>query len=285
MRLFCFGFGYSAEGLAHHLSARDLTIAGTRTSLAEAPPLRGLQLAEFQGEKPSAEVRALLQGATHVLVSIPPDLEGDVVLRHFRQDLAALSDLAWIGYLSTVGVYGDWHGEWVDEMSPCRPVSERSLLRLKAERAWLDFADETGKRVELFRLSGIYGPGRSSVIDNLRAGTARRIVKPGQVFNRIHVDDIARVLAAAIDQDGMHRIYNVSDDEPAPSQDVVAYAAELLGLPIPPEVPFAEAGLHGMAASFWAESKRVRNDRIRRDLGVSLLYPTYREGLRAIAAT
>ncbi len=145
MRLFCFGFGYSAEALAHHLSARDLTIAGTRTSMADPPPLRGLQLAEFQGEKASAEVRALLEGATHVLVSIPPDLEGDVVLRHFRQDLAALPDLAWIGYLSTVGVYGDWHGEWVDETTVCQPVSERSLLRLKAERAWLDFADRDGQ--------------------------------------------------------------------------------------------------------------------------------------------
>jgi nucleoside-diphosphate-sugar epimerase len=282
MRLFCFGFGYSAEGLAHHLSARDIAIAGTRTTLPDEPlPLRGVQLAEFQGDKASAEVRALLEGATHVLVSIPPDLEGDVVLRHFRDDLAALPDLAWIGYLSTVGVYGDWHGEWVDETSPCRPVSERSLLRLKAERAWLEFATETDKRVELFRLSGIYGPGRS-VIDNLKAGTARRIVKPGQVFNRMHVDDIARVLAAAIDKGAMHRIYNVSDDEPAPSQDVVAYAAELLGVPAPPEVPFAEAGLRGMAASFWAESKRVRNERIKRDLGVCLLYPTYREGLRAL---
>jgi nucleoside-diphosphate-sugar epimerase len=282
MRLFCFGFGYSAEALAHHLSARDLTIAGTRTSMADPPPLRGLQLAEFQGEKASAEVRALLEGATHVLVSIPPDLEGDVVLRHFRQDLATLPDLAWIGYLSTVGVYGDWHGEWVDETTVCQPVNERSLLRLKAERAWLDFATETGKRVEVFRLSGIYGPGRSSVIDNLRAGTARRIIKPGQVFNRIHVDDIARVLAAAIDANGVHRIYNVSDDEPAPSQDVVAYAAELLGMPAPPEIAFADAELKGMAASFWAESKRVQNERIKRDLGVSLLYPTYREGLRAL---
>ena len=141
MRLFCFGFGYSAEGLAHHLSARDIDDRRHPHQPGRTePPLRGLQLAEFQGEKASAEVRALLQGATHVLVSIPPDLEGDVVLRHFRDDLAALPDLAWIGYLSTVGVYGDWHGEWVDETSPARPVSERSLLRLQAERAWLDFA-------------------------------------------------------------------------------------------------------------------------------------------------
>ena len=152
MRLFCFGFGYSAEGLAHHLSARDITIAGTRTSLPDELPLRGLQLAEWQGEKTSTEVQALLQGSTHVLVSIPPDLEGDVVLHHHRQDLAALPDLAWIGYLSTVGVYGDWHGEWVDEMSIARPINERSLLRLKAERAWLEFGAETGKRVEIFRL-------------------------------------------------------------------------------------------------------------------------------------
>lgn len=281
MHLFCFGFGYSAEGLAHHLGARGIAIAGTRTSLPAEMPVHGLKLAQFQGDRASAEVQALLQGATHILVSIPPDLEGDVVLRHHRGDIAALSDLAWVGYLSTVGVYGDWQGQWVDETTPTRPVSERSLLRLQAERAWLDFGRETGRRVEIFRLSGIYGPGRS-VIDNLRAGTARRIVKPGQIFNRIHVDDIARVLAAAIDKGRGHSIYNVSDDEPAPPQDVVAYAAELLGIEPPPEIAFAEAGLSGMAASFWAESKRVKNERIRRDLAVSLLYPTYREGVRAL---
>ena len=204
-----------------------------------------------------------------------------MVLRHFRDELAALPDLAWVGYLSTVGVYGDWQGQWVDETSPTRPTSERSLRRVLAEKAWLGFGSETGRRVEIFRLSGIYGPGRS-VIDNLRAGTARRIVKPGQVFNRIHVDDIAQVLAAAIDTPAGHTIYNVSDDEPAPPQDVVAYAAELLGLPIPPDIPFERAGLTGMAASFWAESKRVSNARMKTALGVTLAYPTYREGLRAI---
>ena len=160
-----------------------------------------------------------------------------MVLRHFRDDLAALSDLAWVGYLSTVGVYGDCQGQWVDETSPTRPISERSLRRVQAERAWLAFAKEMGRRVEVFRLAGIYGPGRS-VIDTLRAGTARRIVKPGQVFNRIHVDDVARVLAAAIDKATGHSIFNVSDDEPASPQDVVAYAAELMGLPVPPEVAY-----------------------------------------------
>lgn len=281
MRLFCFGYGYSAEGLVRRLSPRDVAAAGTRTNLPGTPE-PGVELVAYKGDGSATDVRRLLAGTTHLLVSIPPDLEGDVVLRHYREDIAALPDLAWVGYLSTVGVYGDHKGAWIDETTPARPTSERSLRRVQAEQAWLAFRSDTGRRVEIFRLSGIYGPGRS-VIDNLKAGTARRIVKPGQVFNRIHVDDIARVLAAAIDKDAGHSIYNVSDDEPAPPEDVVAYAAELLGLPIPPALAFEAAGLTGMAASFWAESKRVKNARVREDLGVELLYPTYREGLRALA--
>jgi len=284
MRLFCFGFGYSAEALAHILSGRILALSGTRTSLSGSEPLLKPRLAAFQGDTASKHLRALLPGTTHMLVSIPPDLEGDAVLRLLREEIAALPDLGWIGYLSTVGVYGDWQGQWVDETSPTRPKSERSLRRVQAERAWLDLGRETGKRVQVFRLSGIYGPGRS-VIDNLKAGTARRIVKPGKVFNRIHVDDIAQVLAAAIDSPSTHSIYNVSDDEPAPPEDVVAYAAELLGLPTPPAIAFEAAGLDGMAASFWSECKRVSNARVKADLGLELLYPTYREGLKALAAT
>ena len=183
MRLFCFGYGYSAESLVRQLSARITSVAGTRTSLGGAPQ-PGIELATYKGDVPSAQVRELFAGTTHLLVSIPPDLEGDAVLRHYADDITALSDLAWIGYLSTVGVYGDHKGAWVDEDAPANPQSERSLRRVMAERAWLEFRAATGRRVELFRLSGIYGPGRS-VIDNLRAGTARRIVKPGQVFNRI----------------------------------------------------------------------------------------------------
>ena len=284
MRLFCFGFGYSAEALAHILSGRILALSGTRTSLSGSEPLLKPRLAAFQGDTASEHLRALLPGTTHMLVSIPPDLEGDAVLRLLREEIAALPDLGWIGYLSTVGVYGDWQGQWVDETSPTRPKSERSLRRVQAERAWLDLGRETGKRVQVFRLSGIYGPGRS-VIDNLKAGTARRIVKPGQVFNRIHVDDIAQVLAAAIDSPSTHGIFNVSDDEPAPPEDVVAYAAELLGLPTPPAIAFEAAGLDGMAASFWSECKRVSNARVKADLELELLYPTYREGLKALAAT
>lgn len=284
MQLFCFGFGYSAAAAAHQLSSRDITLIGTRTRAAGESPVPGARLIPFRGDGPSPEVEAALQGTTHILVSIPPDLEGDVVLRCHQADIAALETLAWVGYLSTVGVYGDWHGEWVDEASPTRPISERSLRRLQAEQAWLEFGRETGRRVEIFRLSGIYGPGRS-VIDNLRAGTAKRIVRPRHVFNRIHVDDIARVVTAAIDMPTQHQIYNVSDDEPAPAEDVVAYAAELLGIELPPPISLEDAGLSRMAASFWAESKRVRNHRIKRDLGVDLLYPTYREGLRALAVT
>ena len=284
MRLFCFGFGYAAEALARRLSARTTALAGTRTRLTQTPPPLGARLAAFQSDGATQDVRGLLSGTTHLLVSIPPDLEGDVVLRHFREDLGALPELDWVGYLSTVGVYGDCQGRWVDETSPVRPSSERSLRRLQAEQAWRDFGRDNRCRVEVFRLAGIYGPGRS-VIDSLRAGTARRIVKPGQVFNRIHVDDIALILARAIDAPLGHAIYNVADDEPAPPEDVVAYAADLLGLPVPPAVPFARAGLGDMAASFWAECKRVSNARIKTALGVALAYPTYREGLRALIAS
>ena len=280
MKLFCFGFGFSAQALARKLSGRAEHVTGTHTG-PHGSPGRGITLLTYRGDGARPEIREALHDATHVLVSIPPDLEGDVVLRQHGADLAAAPSVAWIGYLSTVGVYGDAKGAWVDETHPTKPTSERSLRRIHAETAWLNFAEESGKRVEIFRLSGIYGPGRS-VIDNLRAGTARRIIKHNQVFNRIHVDDIARVLAKAIDTPTQHRIYNVTDDEPAPPEDVVVYAAQLLGMEPPPAIPFEDAHLTGMAASFWAESKRIRNDRIRRDLGAELLYPTYREGLRAI---
>ena len=282
MRLFCFGCGYTAEALLRRLAPRDMTCAGTKRSWPEAAQtLPGLALVAYAGDRASPEVKRALGDTSHILVSIPPDLEGDAVLRHYRRDLAELPQLSWIGYLSSVGVYGDCQGAWVDETSPTRPNSERTLRRLEAEHAWLAFGEEAGRRVEIFRLAGIYGPQRS-VLDNLRGGTARRIIKSGQIFNRIHVDDIARTLAAAIDTDTGHRVYNVSDDEPAPPQDVVAYAAELLGLAAPPEIPFEQAELTGLAASFWSESRRVRNDRIRQDLGVRLLYPTYREGLRSL---
>ncbi len=217
--------------------------------------------------------------ADHILVSIPPDDAGDPVLKHFADDIAAARPKA-IVYLSTVGVYGDHGGAWVDETSECRPVSKRSRERVAAEDAWRHFADDISAPLAIIRLAGIYGPGRGP-FEKIRRGTARRIVKPGQVFNRIHVEDIAQIVNAAF----THRangVFNGTDDEPAPPQDVLAYAAALLGLPPPPEAPFESADLSEMARSFYGESKRVRNDKIKRELGVRLVFPTYREGLQAI---
>jgi nucleoside-diphosphate-sugar epimerase len=214
-----------------------------------------------------------------VLVSIPPDEAGDPVLRGFPDVLAEAKPKSLV-YLSTVGVYGDHCGAWVDEESACRPVSARSRQRLAAEEEWLSFSRKTNMPVAILRLAGIYGPGRGP-LEKIRDGTARRIVKPGQVFNRIHVDDIAAIVEAAFDRRAKG-IYNGVDDEPAPPQDVFAYAAELLGVPPPPEIPFEEARLSPMARSFYAENKRVRNGKVKHALGVTLACPTYREGLRAV---
>jgi nucleoside-diphosphate-sugar epimerase len=222
---------------------------------------------------------AALAEANHVLVSIAPDEAGDPVLARFRNALAALKPKSLV-YLSTVGVYGDHDGGWVDEASECRPVSRRSRQRLAAEAAWRRFAEESGVPVAIVRLAGIYGPGRGP-FEKIRRGTARRIVKPGQVFNRIHIDDIAAIVDAAFERRAMG-IFNGADDEPAPPQDVLTYAAELLGLPPPPQVDFVTAELSPMARSFYGENKRVRNDRIKRELGVRLRHPTYREGLAAV---
>ena len=281
MKLFCFGFGYSAAALASRLQGREgLTIAGTRTRV-DTVDMSGIPIAAYQGDARSHAVASLLDGATHVLVSIPPDIEGCPALRHFGDDLAASTSLVWVGYLSTIGVYGDQQGAWIDEDSPVKPSSERSLRRWQAEQGWRAFGSTIGKCVQVFRLPGIYGPGRS-VLDNLRAGTAKRVIKPGQVFNRIHVDDIAQALDAAMARPSPHDVFNVTDDEPCAPEDVVAYGAELLGLPAPPAVPFDGTRMSPTAASFYAESKRIRNSRLKQALGVALLFPTYREGLLAI---
>jgi nucleoside-diphosphate-sugar epimerase len=284
-RLFCFGLGYSAQVLGRQLAAQGWRISGTARSAEGARVLAdaGFEALVFDGAAPSAAVRDALQNATHVLVSIPPDADGDPALRHHGRDLEASPSVKWIGYLSTIGVYGDHGGAWIDETTPATPTHERSRWRLAAEDAWRALGDRSGKRVQVFRLPGIYGPGRSA-IERVGEGSAQRIVKPGQVFNRVHVDDIAGALAAAIAGRGAHHIYNVTDDEPAPPQDVIAYAAELLHMPPPPEIPFDDAKLSPMAASFYAENKRVRNARMRNELAVTLKFPSYREGLQAILA-
>lgn len=283
-RLFCFGLGYTANVLAQQLASQGWKIAGTATSAGGVSALsaRGYDAYEFDGTRPGAGVAEALAQATHILISAPPVAEGDPAIIRHGADIAAADSVRWIGYLSTIGVYGDCQGAWIDETHELNPESERTRWRVEAEKAWLDLGRRTGKAAMIFRLPGIYGPGRSA-IDAVRDGTARRIVKPGQVFNRMHVEDIAATVRASIERPNGGRIYNLSDNEPAPNQDVVEYAARLLDAPLPPEVPFESAGLSPMAASFYASNRRVRNERITQELGVRLAYPTYREGLAAIA--
>lgn len=282
-RLFCFGLGYSAETLARRLAAKGWSIAGTARDLGNIDRLRGqgYEVCRFAGEPGNAEVAEALAGTTHLLLSIPPDTDGDPMLRHYRDQVTSLSTLDWIGYLSTVGVYGNHAGAVVDETTMPRPNNERTKARVVAESGWLAFGEEIGRPTQVFRLAGIYGPGRSA-LDKLRAGTARRIVKPGQVFNRAHVEDIASVLEASIARPRAGAIYNVADDEPAPPEEVIAYGAELLGMEPPPEVPFGGAELSPMARSFYGDSRRISNALIKSELGVRLAHPNYREGLKAL---
>lgn len=272
--LLCFGFGYTARALAPLLIAEGWRVIGTTRDAGEATAVDGVELYTWPGSD------VPLAGVTHILLSVAPDAEGDPVLRAFGDAIAALPTLEWIGYLSTTAVYGDHDGAWVDESTPVTPASTRGDWRASAERAWQAVPDLP---LHIFRLAGIYGPGRGPFA-KLMAGKARRIVKPGQMFSRIHVDDIAQVLRASMARPSPGAIYNVCDDEPAPPQDVLGYAAELLGLPVPAEVPFDEAGMSPMARSFYGENKRVRNTRIKDELGVSLHYPNYQSGLRAVLA-
>jgi nucleoside-diphosphate-sugar epimerase len=277
--LLVFGLGYSATFIAQRLAPQMHPVAGTVR--AAGPQLDdGLTRVPFDGTRPSREVVAALGTATHMVVSIPPGEAGDPVLALHRHDLLSAPRLRWIGYLSTVGVYGDHGGAWVDEDTPCHPTQLRSKHRLAAEESWRALAGERSVPLAIFRLAGIYGPGRNALA-NLASGEARRIVKPGQVFNRIHVEDIAETVAAAALRE-VRGIFNVADDEPAPPQDVVAFAAALMGVSPPPEVAFEEAGLSPMGRSFYAENKRVSNRRLKEALGVGLSHPTYREGLRAL---
>ena len=285
MNLFVFGLGYSASAFVECYRHRFSHVAGTVTSEEKAQHLKGEGIAalRFDGSPTGPEIAAAVQRADALLVSIPPDEEHDPALRHFADAIATAPGLAWIGYLSTIGVYGDRGGGWVDETTTPTPINERSRERLATENAWLALGARSGKPVHVFRLAGIYGPRRNALAQ-LAAGTARRIVKPGQVFNRIHVEDLAAVLMASIERPNPGAIYNLVDDEPAPPQDVIAYAARLAGIEPPPEIPFERAELGPMAASFYAECKRVSNRRLKDELGVRLRYPTYREGLHALRA-
>ena len=281
--LFVFGLGYSAVHFARACRDRFLRIAGTVTSPEKAHALarEGIAAHVFAPDQADPAIDDEIARADVLLVSIPPDETGDPVLARFAASIATAPRLSWIGYLSTIGVYGDHRGGWVDEATLPNPRSDRSRERLAAENAWRELGACSGKAVHIFRIAGIYGPGRNA-LNQLADGTARRIVKEGQVFNRIHADDIAAVLMASIDRPRAGAIYNLADDEPAPAPDVVAYAAGLAGVPPPPEMPFEQANLGPLAASFYGESKRARNRLIKDELGVQLRHPTYRDGLRAL---
>ena len=282
-RLFVFGLGYSALRLARALIADGWLVAGTCREAAAREALRDDGIDAHLFDRSRTLDRTVLEGATHLLSSVPPDEAGDPVLDAHGGDIAQIDGLTWAGYLSTTGVYGDRGGAWVDETDVPRPTSERGRRRVAAEGGWLGLHRAHGLPVHVFRLAGIYGPGRSA-LDQVRAGTARRIVKPGHAFSRIHVDDIVNVLLASMARPDPGIVYNVCDDEPASSSDVIAHACRVLGVAPPPEIPFDAAELSAMSRSFFAENRRVANDRIRRDLGVRLRYPTYREGLAAILA-
>lgn len=277
--LFVFGHGYSAKALSRRLLPKGWSITGTVRSAEHADELGAMGVTPLI--TPEDDIAPALAQATHLLVSAAPDEDGDPMLAGYADALTQAHKLTWIGYLSTTGVYGDHAGGWVDETTPPNPATKRGQMRVEAETAWRSFAAARALPLAIFRLAGIYGPGRGPFA-KVRNGTARRIIKKDQVFSRTHVEDIAQVVEAAMNRPESSGIFNVCDDDPAPPQDVIAYAAELLGLPVPPAIDFETADMSPMARSFYAESKKVRNDRIKEELGVSLLYPDYRTGLNTL---
>jgi nucleoside-diphosphate-sugar epimerase len=287
--LICFGFGYCAEYFVGACAPKFNAVVGTVRGAERAAALNAkigdrLRVLPFDGRSASPELRQAIAAADAALVSIPQDDSGDPVLRFCSDDLLHANNLRTIVYLSTVGVYGDHHGDWVNEDTPPKLLAVRARARLAAEQAWQDFGRRAGRAVAILRLAGIYGPERNALVQVAR-GEARRIVKPGQVFNRIHVGDIAQAIDAAFTRRASG-IFNVTDDEPAPPGDVIAFAAQLMGQEPPPEIAFAAAAptMSQMALSFWQDCRRVKNEKLKRTLGVTLRYPTYREGLRALFA-
>jgi nucleoside-diphosphate-sugar epimerase len=289
--LFCFGLGYSASHYIAEYGARFWRVAGTVRTREKAAAIAAgavkhpVEAFVFDGSEARPEITAAVMDANAILVSAPPHETGDPVLRHFADTMVAAPHLRSIVYLSTIGVYGDHKGEWVDETTAPNPVSERSRERLAAEQEWIALGNRAEKAVAILRLAGIYGPGQNA-LTQIKSGRAKRIDKAGQFFNRIHVADIAQAIDAAFVRSA-NGVLNVTDDKPTAQGVPVAYAAELLGVEPPPQIAFSEAakGMTEMALSFYGESKRVRNDRLKRELNVTLRYPTFREGLRALSAS
>lgn len=273
-----FGHGYSAQALARVLIPLGWRVTGTTRNPEKAERMQAAGVTPLLWDE-AGHIKDALGASTHILVSAGPDAQGDPVLRDFGPDIKARArQFEWVGYLSTTGVYGDHQGQWVDENAPLTPATKRGIARVEAEAKWQNIPE---LKLHIFRLAGIYGPGRGP-FSKVKNGTARRIIKKNQVFSRIHVDDIAQVLQASINLPRSGAVYNVCDDYPAPPQDVIAHAAELLGMPLPPAVKFEEAEMTPMARSFYAESKKVNNELIKTELGVSLRYRDYRQGLAAL---
>ena len=281
--LFCFGYGYTCDYLGDQLQeAGGWRISGTTRDREKRNLMRarGIKAWLFDYHKPLGDPAAFLEGVTHLLISTPPDDEGDPAFHIHVNDILELPSLQWVGYLSSTSVYGDRAGSIVDESVTAEPRSKRGSRRALAEAQWISLFHNNKLPVHIFRLAGIYGPDRSA-IDTIRAGLARRVDKPGQIFSRIHVEDIVAVLLASMRAPNPGAIYNVADDLPAPSHEVIAYACELLGKPVPPLIPYDDADLTPMARSFYSDNKRVSNDKIKNELGVTLKYPDYKTGLRA----
>jgi nucleoside-diphosphate-sugar epimerase len=276
--LLCFGFGFTAQHVAKLLDPQQWKILGTARSEESLNAIRHLGFEALRFD----DAHHIPASVTHILSSVPPDEHGDPVLGKCAESLRLRAPhLKWVAYLSTTGVYGDCEGAWVDESAPLKPNGVRGERRVAAEAAWGEILNLP---LHIFRLPGIYGPGRSQ-LDAVRQGKARRIVKPGQVFSRIHVGDIAGILKASLERPNPRRIYNVADDEPCPPQDVVAYACHLLQVEPPPEIAFEQAQLSPMARSFYADSKKICNTRLKQELGYKLHYPNYRVGLKALLNT
>ncbi len=285
-KLFCFGYGYTCDYLAHELMRQGgWSIGGTTRDLEKRAYLRsrGIKAHLFDYEHPLGDPYFILNGTTHLLISTPPDDVGDPTFNMHAEDIIRIPTLEWVGYLSTTGVYGDRNGGVVTEDSEIRPNNKRGSRRVRAEAEWYSLFQNYNLPLHIFRLAGIYGPTRSA-LDSVRAGVARRINKPGQVFNRIHVEDIVQVLLASMKNPSHGAAYNLADDDPVPSWEVITYACEVLGITPPPLIPYNEADMAPIARSFYADNKRVSNDRIKNELGVVLKYPDYKKGIDACLA-
>jgi nucleoside-diphosphate-sugar epimerase len=274
--LFCFGLGFAAQVLAKRMHAQGWTVSGSCRAIDRKDSLKELSVFPFDGAHATEEVRKAVSKATHLLVSIPPQPSGDVVLKNFSSQIAESKNLEWVGYISSTGVYGDTQGKWVDESSPLQPATELNERRVEAENGWLKIAP-----VMIFRCAAIYGPGRNLLV-SVKHGRARRIEKEGLVFSRTHVEDLAQTLEASIKKPKHGEIYNVSDDEPSPPSEAVEYACKLLNVAPPPLIPFESAELSEIARGFYLTCKRVANKKMKEELGVKLQYPDYRSGLDAI---